>query len=134
MKAQIRCRTVVKGFGEGPAIVSRSPISFFGGVDRETGRIIEKDHELGGETVSGKVFLFPYGKGSTVGSYVIYSLSKKRLAPAALINLETEAIIATGAVLAQIPLVHRLDCDPFNVINNGDWVQVDADRGLVTVQ
>jgi predicted aconitase with swiveling domain len=134
VKMRIRCRGVVKGFGEGTAIVSRSPISFFGGVDGKTGRIIEKGHELNGEVVSGRVLLFPHGKGSTVGSYVIYAMAKNHVAPVAMINLETEAIIATGAVMGRIPLVHRLERDPFEVISNGDWLQVDADRDVITVQ
>ncbi|MCX8203098.1 MAG: DUF126 domain-containing protein, partial [Nitrososphaeria archaeon] len=78
--------------------------------------------------------VFPKGKGSTVGSYVLYQLRKNGHAPAAIINVETEAIIATGCILAEIPLVDRLDSDPIATIRNGDWTEVDGSTGLVKVR
>lgn len=126
-------RSVVSGRAQGLALVSSQPISFFGGLDIEKGTVIEKGHELEGEIVTGKVLIFPRGKGSTVGSYVIYAMKKKGTAPAAIINVETEPIIAVGCVLTEIPLMDKLDKDPIKNIRTGDFVRVHADEGVIKV-
>jgi predicted aconitase with swiveling domain len=126
-------RGVAKFIGEGDALVSTRGISFFGGVDPKTGVIREKDHDLCGEDLTGRVLVFPKGKGSTVGSYVLYQLKKNGHAPAAIVNRETETIIATGCILAEIPLVDRLCSDPLEVIHSGDRVRVDGREGKVIV-
>jgi len=125
---------VVPGRAAGRAVVTSQPISFLGGVDPVNGMLIDKNHELKGMSLRGKVFVFPYGKGSTVGSYTIYSMAKNGVAPAAIINMETEPVIAAGCVLAAIPLVDRLERDPTKTIGNGDYVTVDSKRGIVTVR
>jgi predicted aconitase with swiveling domain len=116
------------GKASGPAIVSKEPIGFYGGVDAKTGVVIEKDHELEGDSVAGKVLVFPFGKGSTVGSYVIYGLKKNGVAPAAIVNEETETIVATGVILAGIPCVDGIDIEK---ISTGDQLTVNADDGAV---
>jgi hypothetical protein len=126
-------RGVAKFVGTGEALVSSQSISFFGGVDPKTGLVREKGHELCGADVTGKVLIFPRGKGSTVGSYVIYQLRKNGHAPAAIINTETETIIATGCILGEIPLVDKLDGDPMQSIRSGDMVTVDGSSGKVRV-
>lgn len=98
------------------------------------GVIIEKGHELEGKSVTGKVLVFPRGKGSTVGTYVIYAMKLKKTAPAAIINVETEPIIAAGCVLAEIPLVDRLEGKPLEIIKTGDLVRVIGDEGIVEVE
>jgi len=128
---RLRGRRVVGGRAEGEALVSPDPVSFYGGVDPETGVVTEPGHAVEGESVAGRVFVFPTGKGSTVGSYVIYRMGRLGTAPAAIINAETEAIIATGCVLAGIPLVDRLEADPVRVLRTGALVKVDADEGLI---
>ncbi|MEM2226425.1 MAG: DUF126 domain-containing protein [Candidatus Bathyarchaeia archaeon] len=133
-KRVLRGRGAVPGFGEGEALVSPEPISFLGGVDPRTGLVIERGHPLKGLSVAGKVLIFPRGKGSTVGSYIIYGLKRYGKAPAAMVNIETEPIIATGCALAGIPLVDRLDVNPIEAIKSGDRVAVDGDRGLVEVE
>ena len=129
----IKGRKIVGGLAEGIALVSRDPVSFYGGVDPVTGVVTEPGHAVEGECVMGKVFVFPTGKGSTVGSYVIYRMSKLGTAPAALVNSETEAIIATGCVISGIPLVDKLDPDPLTEIKSGDLLKVSADEGVVEV-
>ncbi|MEA1945469.1 MAG: DUF126 domain-containing protein, partial [Euryarchaeota archaeon] len=104
---------VSKGVASGEILISETPISFLGGIDPETGTIIEKDHPKEGVTIADRVFLFPHGKGSTVGSYVIYRLKKNNTAPCAMINLVSETIVAVGAIISDIPLVDRLEQDPF---------------------
>jgi len=121
-------RTINPGHAEGEAIVSREPIGFYGGIDPKTGIVIEKGHELEGQNVSGKVLVFPCGKGSTVGSYVIYGLNANGVGPVAIVNWETETIVATGVILSDIPCVDGIDIDG---IQTGDHLVVDADNGVV---
>jgi hypothetical protein len=97
-------------------------------VDPNTGIIVEKGHPLQGECMANKVLAFPYGKGSTVGSYVLYALSCNGHAPAAIVNTEAEAIIATGAIMGNIPMIDRL-LIPLSRMKNGVCVQVDGDTG-----
>ena len=94
----MRGRAVVRGRAEGLARVSEAPIGFLGGVDPETGVVVERGHPLEGESVAGRVLVFPQGKGSTVGSYTIYRLARAGMAPAAIVNAESEAIVAVGAL------------------------------------
>jgi len=127
----LRGRRVMGGTAEGEALVSADPVSFYGGVDPETGCVTEPGHCCCGENISGRVFVFPTGKGSTVGSYVIYRMKKLGTAPAAIVNVETEAIIATGCVISDIPLVDKLDGDPLEAITTGMRVRVNGDDGTV---
>jgi predicted aconitase with swiveling domain len=121
-------RGISKGRASGPLLVSPAPISFLSGVDPETGIIVEKGHPLRGECISKKVLAFPYGKGSTVGSYVLYALSRNGHAPAAIINEEAEPIIATGAIIGGIPMIDRTGV-PMDRLKNGVIVTVDGDSG-----
>lgn len=126
---QLYGRTIKAGNGKGIALVSPEPISFLGGVDPETGTVIEKGHPLEGQSISGRVLVFPTGKGSTVGSYTMYRLAKNDLAPAAIINAQSEAIIAVGAIISNIPMVDLVDIAQ---IRTGDTVTVQD--GAVTVE
>lgn len=126
----IRCRRISGGYGEGYALVSPEPISFFGQVDRFTGVICDNRHPLYGETISGRVLVFPRGRGSTVGSYVLYGLAKRRKAPSAIICLEAEPIIAVGAIIANIPMVDRPESYAFKT---GMFVKVYADKGIIEI-
>jgi len=121
-------RMISPGKAEGEAIVSKEPIGFYGGIDAKTGVVIEKGHELEGQSVKSKILVFPKGKGSTVGSYVIYGLKKNGVAPAAIVNQETETIVATGVILAGIPCVDKID---ISKISTGDRLKVDADEASV---
>jgi predicted aconitase with swiveling domain len=121
-------RTIYPGNVEGEAIVSKEPIGFYGGIDAKTGIVIEKGHELEGQNVKDKILVFPMGKGSTVGSYVIYGLKKNGVAPKAIVNKETETIVATGVILAGIPCVDGIEIEQ---IKTGDKLKVNADEGIV---
>jgi predicted aconitase with swiveling domain len=127
----LKGRKVMGGMATGETLVSSEPVSFYGGIDPISGCVTEPGHCCCGENISGKVFVFPTGKGSTVGSYVIYRMKKLGTAPVAIINIETEAIIATGCVISNIPLVDKLNPDPIESIKNGMYVRVNADEGLV---
>jgi predicted aconitase with swiveling domain len=124
-------RTISPGNAEGEAITSSEPIGFYGGIDIRTGIVIEKDHPLEGKKVTGKILVFPFGKGSTVGSYVIYGLKRNGVAPAGIINKETETIVATGVILAGIPCIDQIDIEK---IKNGDKLVLNADKGTVEIK
>lgn len=102
-------RIIYSGRAEGDALVTSDPISFYGGVDPDSGKVIEKGHEIQGECVKDKILVFPHGKGSTVGSYILYRLSKKGLAPSAIINEKCETIVAVGAIISSIPCVDKIN-------------------------
>ena len=122
-------RSISKGSASGELLKTDTPISFLGGVDPRTGNIIDANHPLAGQNITGKVLAFPYGKGSTVGSYVLYALSRNGTAPAAVINTECETIIAIGTIIAGIPAVDRLEGD---LPENGTVVTVNGTEGTVS--
>ncbi len=124
----IRGRGIAGGQGKGPLLVSPVPLSFLSGVDPASGIIVEKGHPLQGVCITGTVLAFPYGKGSTVGSYVLYALSRNGHAPAAIVNTEAEPIIATGAIIGEIPMIDHIDI-PINRLRSGVEVLVNGDSG-----
>jgi hypothetical protein len=127
----IQGRSISRGIANGELLVSSEPLSFLSGVDPETGTVVERGHPLEGQSIAGRVLAFPYGKGSTVGSYVIYALKQNSLAPAAIINTEAEPIIAVGAIIAGIPMVDRLPPE-FSRLAPGTCVTVNGDTGEVS--
>jgi len=121
---QLKGRIIYRGKAEGEALVTSQPISFYGGVDPATGVVIEKGHELQGQSVKGKVLVFPTGKGSTVGSYTLYRMKKNGTAPAGMINKECETVVAVGAIISEIPCVDKID---ISKLKTGDRVQIEKD-------
>jgi predicted aconitase with swiveling domain len=94
---EMKGRIIYRGKAEAEALVTTQPISFYGGVDPNTGTVIEKGHELQGVSINGKILVFPQGKGSTVGSYTLYRLKKNGVAPAGMVNRECETIVAVSS-------------------------------------
>lgn len=127
---QLRGRVIVEGHCKARALVSKKPLSFLGGVNPENGEIIEKDHDLFGKCVKDKILCFPHGHGSTVGSYVLYSLSKRQLAPKAILNQTADPVIVVGAIIANVPMLDQVD---INQIKTGDTVEIDTDKGIVNI-
>lgn len=121
-------RAIYAGHAEGEALVTQMGISFFGGVDPETGVVVEKDHALEGVSIAGKILVFPQGKGSTVGSYTLYRLKRNGLAPAAIVNAECETITAVGCIIAEIPCVDHI---PIDQLYTGVGLRVDGAAGTV---
>jgi len=128
---KLKGRKITKGKAKGVALVSKKPLSFLGGVDPKTGIVKDIESDIKGESIKDKILVFPRGKGSTVGSYVIYQLKKNGVAPKAIIVEEAETIVATGAIIAEIPMVDKID---ISKIKNGQIVEVDADKGEVTIE
>ena len=127
----IKCRKISKGHAKGEVLVTKDPLSFLGGVDPHTGVVIDQGHELYGEKISDKILVIPSGKGSTVGSYVIFQMAKSKTAPKAIISIEAEPIIATGAIMAGIPMVHHPEAPILDILKNGDIIEVDADNEVI---
>lgn len=116
-------RVIRAGLASGRALVSSRPIGFLGGVDPDTGIVIEPRHPLEGQSIAGRVLVFPGGKGSTVGSYTILRLARSGHAPAAMLCGLSEAIVAVGAILAGIPMVDSVD---ISSIRTGDCIHIDG--------
>jgi len=129
-ETKLKGRVIVEGHCKAEALVSTKPISFLGGVDPADGKIIEKNHDLCGECVKDKVLCFPHGHGSTVGSYVLYSLAKKNLAPKAIVNQTADPVVVVGAIIADIPMMDQID---IKQIKTGDIVEVNACDGFVKI-
>ncbi|MBC7129879.1 DUF126 domain-containing protein [Candidatus Bathyarchaeota archaeon] len=127
---ELKGKGVVEGRCAAEALVSLMPISFLGDVDPKTGRIIARSHDLYGKKLKDKVLCFPHGHGSTVGSYVLYSLAKNGVAPKAIVNEKADPVIVVGAVMANIPMVDGVDVSR---IRTGDTVEVDGYAGVVRV-
>ncbi|MBN1137572.1 MAG: DUF126 domain-containing protein [Anaerolineae bacterium] len=125
---ELKGRVIKSGAATGIALVSPEPIGFLGGVDPETGLVVEPGHPLQGQCVTGRVLVFPTGKGSTVGSYTLYRMARSGAAPAAIVNAESEAIVAVGAIIGDIPMVDHVD---ITQIKTGDRVRVQGDRVVV---
>jgi uncharacterized protein len=116
-------RVIREGEARGVALVSTAPISFYGGVDPDSGVVTEAGHPLQGQSIAGKVLVFPRGKGSTVGSYAIYRMARGGTAPVAMVLAECEPIVAIGAIMADLPVVDRVDVDR---IHSGDSVAISG--------
>lgn len=118
-------RIIYPGKATGQALVTSQGISFFGGVDPDTGLILERGHELEGQSIAGKVLIFPTGKGSTVGSYTLYRLKHNGLSPAAIVNTECETITAVGCIIAEIPCVDQI---AIVELKTGVAVEIDGEN------
>ena len=133
-ETRLKCHKIVGGCGEGEALVSHEPICFYL-TDPRTGIVREKTHELAGKNLANKVLVFPSGKASSVVQIDgLFKLKSRNLAPIAMIVKDVETVLIVSAVLAKVPLVDRLEEDPFEAIHTGDRVRVDAEKGLVTVR
>lgn len=130
----LKCHKIIGGIGEGHALVSHEPICFYL-TDPKTGVVRERTHELAGQNIANKVLVFPSGKASSVVQIDgLFKLAQHGLAPKAIIVKEVETVLVVSAFIAKVPLVDRLEKDPFKAISTGDLVKVDADKCTVTVE
>ncbi len=128
------CRGIVKGCGAGEALVSVDPVCFYL-CDPGTGVMIEKGHALNGKSVAGKVLVVKSGKGSSVVMVDgLYQLKLQNNLPAAIVVRDIEPVLVSCSVVVGVPLVDRLEVDPYEAISDGDLISVDADKGIVTVR
>jgi predicted aconitase with swiveling domain len=132
-EVKVKCHKIVGGYGEGEALVSDEPICFYL-TDPKTGRVREKGHRLEGKNIANKVLVFPSGKASSVVQIDgLFKLVSNKVGPSAMIVRDVETVLIVSAVIANVPLVDRLEMDPFKMIKTGDFVKVDANKGIVTV-
>jgi predicted aconitase with swiveling domain len=129
----LKCHKIIGGYGEGEALVSREPICFYL-TDPKTGVVRERSHELAGKNLANKVLVFPSGKASSVVQIDgLFKLASHNVAPKAMIVRDVETVLIVSAFLVKVPLVDRLEKDPFETIQTGDFVKVDAEKGKVTI-
>ena len=121
-----------RGVISGTALVTTEPICFLGGVDVKTGTITEQGHPLFGQCIKDTVLVFPTGKGSTGGSYLIYDTICNGKGPKCMLNLEVEQVTVIGCIMGEMPLLDQPDADITRLIQTGDEVIVDFDRGVIT--
>lgn len=135
----IKGKGIVQGKVRGEAIVSMSPFGFFGGVNPETGIVIDKWHELYGQSIKGKVFIYPEGRGSTVGAAIILELARTGCAPAAIVNTNVETITVAGGLMAKtfydvdIPIVDSICKEELLAIENGAMIEVNGATGEIVI-
>ena len=128
-------RAVVPGSAEGIALVTAEPLSLWGGLNAQTGEIIDRRHERSGEIVTGRVFVLPQGRGSSTASAILLESVKAGKAPAAIINLRLDPILALGSILADelyhrpVPVVVVSQTD-FDSIREGDHITIQPDGTL----
>lgn len=125
---EFKGRVINRGTVSGEALVSAKPISFYGGVDSASGVVTDKESDIDGKSISGKILVFPYGKGSTVAPYTIYQLAKAGKAPLAMVNKEAETIVAVGCIISDITAVDKID---ITAIKTGDKVRIDGGKVFV---
>jgi hypothetical protein len=132
-KITLHGRKVVGGVAEGEALVTKQTISGWGGINPAEGTIIERRHELRGQSFKDKILVFPGAKGSSGWSVNFHVARLAGAQPKALIFKDMTTKVALGAVVMHTPAVTDLDQDPLDVIKTGDWVRVDGDNGIVEV-
>ncbi len=125
---KLKGRTIAKGQAEGEVLYTEEGISFFGGVNPDTGIVAESGHPLEGVCITGKILVFPQGKGSTVGSYALYRMKKQGTAPIALVNAECETIVAVGAIISEIPCIDKID---ISQLKESKTAKVNGEEGTV---
>jgi predicted aconitase with swiveling domain len=119
-------KVLVSGKVEGIVLKSDDPINFLGTVNKKTGIISDKNHDLFEKPVKNTILLFPSGIGSSVGAYTIYSIKSNDTAPLAMICKKADLTVATGCALANIPLI-IISEEEFASIKNGMKLSFDTD-------
>jgi len=118
-------KILVSGKVQGVVLKSEKPINFLGTVDKKTGIISDKTHDLFGKSIKDIILVFPSGVGSSVGAYTIYSIKSNNTAPLAMICKKVDLTVVTGCALANIPLI--ISDEEFSSIKNGMKISLDTD-------
>ena len=115
------------GVIDGELVIYRELLSFLGDVDGRNGIIRTIN-----ASIAGKVLVIPSSRGSTVGPYVMYQLSKYGKAPLVILSVRADTMLIIGAIMAQIPIMSNLPKEILN-LRSGIMAHVDLDRGEVYV-
>ena len=128
-----KCRKLIGGVGEGEALVSREAINFYL-CDPESGILLEKNHHLKGKSFANKVVILPAGKGSSVVQLDgLFQMKEKKNLPKALIVIAPDPVLISSAYVVNVPVVDNVESDPYQLIEDGDWVKVDSDNEKISV-
>ncbi len=123
-------KVIVRGKAQGSLLVAKNPINFLGGIDKKTGLVHDKKHDLFGKSIGNKIFAFPFGVGSSVGAYTLYSLKYNNCAPLAIICLKADLTTASGCAISNIPLV-VVDKNDYDLLHENNQVTLDAIEGKI---
>ena len=128
---EIRCRKISEGKVDGEVMVSKDSVCFYL-VEPETGVVVEKNHDIEGKSIAGKILVMPSGKGSSVvQADGLFKLAKNDKAPKAMIIEHADTVLVTGAIIMEIPMVHKVEAKFYKNVRNGDVVSLDADKGII---
>ena len=119
-------KVLVSGKVEGTVLKSKDAINFLGTVDKKTGIISDKNHDLYDKSIKDTILVFPSGVGSSVGAYTIYSIKSNGTAPLAMICKKADLTVATGCALANIPLI-TINDEEFESIKTGMKLSLNTD-------
>ena len=128
---EIRCRKISEGKVDGEVILSKDSVCFYL-VEPETGVVVEKNHDIEGKSIAGKILVMPSGKGSSVvQADGLFKLAKNDKAPKAMIIEHADTVLVTGAIIMEIPMVHKVEAKFYKTVIDGDVVSLDADKGII---
>ncbi len=126
----MNAKVIVRGKAQGSLLVAKNPINFLGGIDKKTGLVHDKKHDLFGKSIGNKILAFPFGVGSSVGAYTLYSLKYNNCAPLAMICLKADLTTASGCAISNIPLV-VIDKHDYDLLQENNQVTLDAIEGKI---
>ena len=133
MGKKFKCHKISEGCVEAQAIVSKDNIMFYL-VNPETGVIIEKAHDLEGESIPNKVLIFPGGKGSSVvQADGLYQLKMRQNMPAAMVIQYPETVLVSSAIIMEVPMVDKVEPEFYEEVKNGDRIRIDADNQIIEI-
>jgi len=133
MSKTFSCRKIAKGCAEGEVILSKDAVCFYT-VEPETGTVIERDHDLQGQNLAGKILVMPSGKGSSVvQADGLYKLQLHGKEPLAIVVEHADTVLVASAIIMKTPMVHKVNREFYECVQNGGRVRIDADSGTVTV-
>jgi len=130
---EIKAHMVCAGKSEGEAVVYNGAFSFLGDLNPATGKCPVPRHELEGTVLANKVFVFTTGKGSSGGDFAAWAAKQNKNTPAAIICLESEPVLSGAVIATEIPTVDRPEKNVLELIKTGDYVKVDATKGIIEV-
>ncbi len=123
-------KVIVKGKARGIIMKCVNPINFLVAVEKKTGVILDKSHELYQKSIKNSILVFPHGVGSSVGAYTIYSLKSNNSAPSAMVCLKADLTVASGCALANIPFV-LVSQEEFDSLQQGNEATLDTESGKI---
>ncbi len=133
MGSTFTCRKISKGCVTGKVILSKDAVCYYL-VEPETGTVIERNHDIEGRNLAGKILVMPSGKGSSVvQADGIYKLSQHGKSPLAMIIEHADPVLVSSAIIFEVPMVHKVDPEFYNKINDGDTILLDATNGLIEI-